>query len=210
PGRHRRPIRSGGWITEADRMLDRRHLLDARPDGGRGWSPIRDAIRQVGGGPDRLPRDDDQATVELVDIDRDRVEALREREGHGLAVILERAPGAATASLEADPPKHQRLVVGPFEVFLRIDPTVDPDVGAAALGGETLRLGDRDLRRRCEQPGDPVARSEGSEDQPGQHEGEDARGRKEEGSHRRIIAGAAPRTANEAMARSGATALEDG
>ena len=47
--------------AQHDRVLDRRDLVDPQPDRGRRWGPRRDAVGDVGGGPDRFARDDDEA-----------------------------------------------------------------------------------------------------------------------------------------------------
>ena len=73
-------------------MLDRRDLLDDRPDRRRRAGGRRGAVAEVAGDAVRLARHDDEAVVERVAVDADRVEALVDLERDGLARVLERRP----------------------------------------------------------------------------------------------------------------------
>ena len=164
-------------------MLDGRHLVDAGTDRRVGCDAVRRAIRHVGSPADRFARNHDQAGVEGVDVDTDRVEALVHDKRHGPAMILERSPGSAGSHLEANPPKHERSVGVVLEFVVGIDPAGDPDVGRSALGRNGVCLGDRDLRRGGEQPPDPVRGPERAQDQAAGDERAEARGGDQEGSH---------------------------
>ena len=93
---------------------------------------------EVRGPSDRLARHDDQPGIERVDVDRDRVEALVDRERHGLAVVLERPPRPSGPGLEPDPAEDERPVIGVLELVLGVDPAGDPDVRPVAARGDLV------------------------------------------------------------------------
>ena len=76
------PAPSRPGTPSHDRVLDRRDLLDQQADRRRRAPSRRDAVGQVGRGPDRFARDDHEPDVERGIVDGDRVEALAELEGH--------------------------------------------------------------------------------------------------------------------------------
>ena len=145
--------------------------------------PLRDAVRHVGGEPDRLARDHDQPGIERVDVDPDRIEALVHGEGDGLTVILEWAPRAARAGLEADPAEDEGAMVGILELVVGIDPARDPDVGSAPGGSDRVGLCHGDHGRGREQAPDPVRRPERAQDETAGDESDEARSAEEKGTH---------------------------
>ena len=82
---------------------------------------------------------------------------------------------------------HERPVVGVLERLLGVDAAGDPDVGSLARLGEPTCLGDRDGRRRRQQPPDAVRGPLRAQRQGRRDEGNESRGDEEQGSHRPII-----------------------
>ena len=103
-------------------------------------------------------------------------------------MVLERTPVPSAPSFEADAAEDEGPVSVVLELVLRVDPPGDPDVGPATLGGDRVGLGDGHHRGAGEEPADPVGGAERAQDQPARDEGDEPRGREEEGSHGRMIA----------------------
>ena len=104
----------------------------------------RDAVGDVGGGPDRFTRDDDQPRVEVGVIDDDPVEAVADLEPDPLAAVLERDPaarrvGAGVASGGRRAADARRPRIRP-----RNRSGLDPNVARPAVG-QAPRLRDADL-----------------------------------------------------------------
>ena len=169
--------------AQHDRVLDRRDLVDARPDGRIGRESRRDPVRQVGGRADRLAWDDDEPGIQRCVVHADRVEALADFEPDGLSLVLEHPPVAAGPRLETRPPEDERSMVSVLELLVGVDAPVDPDVPAATRRGDLERLGDGHLRGRGQQSSDAVPRSERPEDGSAEDEGEHTRGSEEKGTH---------------------------
>ena len=165
------------------RVFHRGQLLDPGPDDRVRFVRLGDAIGQVRGPPHRLARDDDEAVAKGVDVDRDRVEALIDREWNDLALVLERTPVAPHSGFETHSTQDQGAVIGVLEFIGCVDPPVDPDVGPPTGGREPVRLGDSDPGRGRQQTPDPVLGAERPKDHPAGHEGEQPRGAEEEGRH---------------------------
>ena len=139
-----------------------------RPAAGPGSSaavPAGHAVGDVGRGPDRFARDDDEARVERGVVDGDRVEALADLERHALAAVLERrpsrrraGPGAASGGRRAADARRPRS--RPRRRSGR-----RPGRSAAGPSASAARLGDADLGRRGEQAPDAVARAVRAQDE---------------------------------------------
>ena len=100
-GELRRPLRRPARDAEHDRVLDRGDVLDAQPDGrGRG-RPGRDAVGDVGGGPDRLARHDDEPGVQVGVVDAIDVQPFVDLRTPRPRVVVERAPAGSVAGARA-------------------------------------------------------------------------------------------------------------
>ena len=118
-------------------MLDGRHLLDPQADRAC-RAPCRPGTRSgtSAAGPDRLPRDDDEAVVEIASWSMAmRVEALADLEGDGLACSSTVRQPLPCARPGSGPAQDERAVRVVLELVLGVDPAADPDV-ARRPGGQ--------------------------------------------------------------------------
>ncbi len=170
-------------------MVHGRQLLDPEPDHGARGEGGADVRRQGFPGllrrADGLPDQGHEPDIQGAGVDVDLVDALADPEGHGLQALVEKAPVATPARLQAAPPEDERTLVLVGELVVGIEPAVHPHVAPTTRNRERSRRFHPDRGRDGEEPADAHAGPVGAQEKRADRDRDKTGGDHDEGAHGR-------------------------